>query len=175
MFNKCFKLKEIKGIEYFNTNNVINMNSMFQCCNELEYLNLSNFNTSNVTDMGWMFNKCSKLKEIKGIDKFITNKVINMERMFNDCNELEYLNLTGFDISNVTNMGYMFNKCYKLKEIKGIEKLISKGTINTEKKSQNDDELEDLYIIDFYVSNLINKECMFNECNLLKGIDKYRK
>ena len=29
MFNKCHKLKEIKGINKFNTNEVTNMNSMF--------------------------------------------------------------------------------------------------------------------------------------------------
>ena len=47
------------------------MSTMFQGCNELEYLNLSNFNTSNVLDMGWMFNKCFKLKEIKGIENLL--------------------------------------------------------------------------------------------------------
>ena len=51
MFNNCKKLKEIKGINNFNTNNVTKMNSMFQACNELSYLDLSNFNTSKVNDM----------------------------------------------------------------------------------------------------------------------------
>ena len=42
MFNKCYKLKEIKGLNNFNTNNVTNMQSMFQGSNVLEYLDLSN-------------------------------------------------------------------------------------------------------------------------------------
>ena len=67
MFNKCYKLKEIKGINNFNTNKVTNMNSMLQLCNELKYLDLSNFNTSNVTDMQWMFNKCYSLKQFEYI------------------------------------------------------------------------------------------------------------
>ena len=46
MFNNCNKIKEIKGINQFNTNNVTKMNSMFQQCKELIYLDLSNFNTS---------------------------------------------------------------------------------------------------------------------------------
>ena len=62
MFNNCHKLKEIKGINKFNTNQVSNMNSMFQGCNELEYLDLTNFDTSKVNDMGYMFNNCHKLK-----------------------------------------------------------------------------------------------------------------
>ena len=94
MFANCFKLKEIKGINKFNTNKVTDMQVMFQECNELEYLDLSNFDTSNVTNMAWMFNKCHKLREIKGINKFNTNKVIDMQIMFQECNELEYLDLT---------------------------------------------------------------------------------
>ena len=62
MFNNCNKLKEIKGIEKFNTNKVADMNALFQACNEIEYLDLSNFNTSNVKNMALMFNKCHKLK-----------------------------------------------------------------------------------------------------------------
>ena len=79
MFNQCQKLKEIKGIEKFNTINVTSMGSMFQQCKNLEFLDLSNFNTSNTINMSYMFNKCSKLKVIDGIYKFITNEVINME------------------------------------------------------------------------------------------------
>ena len=35
------KLKEIKGIEKFNTSKVISMIAMFNQCNEIENLNLS--------------------------------------------------------------------------------------------------------------------------------------
>ena len=116
MFNKCHKLKEIKGINNFNTINVTNMNSMFQECNELEYLDLSNFNTMNVTDMSWMFNQCHKLKEIKGINNFNTINVINMEAMFAYCYKIEYLDLLNFNTSNVTDMSGMFENCHKLKK-----------------------------------------------------------
>jgi len=62
MFNECNKLKEIKGLNKFNTNKVNNMKAMFNFCSELESLDLSNFNTENVTDMSGMFNECNKLK-----------------------------------------------------------------------------------------------------------------
>ena len=62
-----------------------------------------------------MFYECHKLKEIKGINKFITNKVTDMCAMFGECSELEYLDLSNFDTSNVTNMEYMFEECNKLK------------------------------------------------------------
>jgi surface protein len=61
MFNGCKKLKQIilthPWLSYkFITNKVVNMNSMFQECSELEYLDLSTFNTENVTNMTGMFN-----------------------------------------------------------------------------------------------------------------------
>ena len=115
MFNECYKLKEIKGINKFITNKVIDMKGMFSECKELEYLDLSNFNTSNVIDMGWMFNECHKLKELKGLNKFITYKVTNMYAMFNKCIELEYLDLSNFNTSKVIDMSGMFNQCNKLK------------------------------------------------------------
>ena len=65
MFSTCRKLKEIKGINKLNTSNVIDLNGIFQECNELEYLDLSNFNTSNVNNMKGMFYNCKKLKKNK--------------------------------------------------------------------------------------------------------------
>ncbi len=40
MLNECFKLKEIKGINNFNTNEVTNINAMFQQCNEFKIFRL---------------------------------------------------------------------------------------------------------------------------------------
>ncbi len=42
MFNSCQKLKEIKGLEKFNTINVTLMSGMFQNCYEIECLNYLN-------------------------------------------------------------------------------------------------------------------------------------
>ena len=115
LFNQCEKLKEIKGINKFNTDKLKNVQYMFYSCNELESLDLSNFNTSNITNMACMFFECKRLKEIKGLNKFITINVEDMHKMFSNCYELESLDLSNFDTSNVNNMGYMFFECNKLK------------------------------------------------------------
>ena len=83
MFNQCIKLKEIKGIDKFNTSKVTNMSTMFQECNNLINLDL-NFDTSNVSDMEGMFFNCNKLKYLN----------INFT-LKNDCitnNMLKYIN-----------------------------------------------------------------------------------
>ena len=79
MFNNCNKVKEIKGLNKFNTRKVTDMNTMFQECNVLEYIDLSNFNTDNVTDMSFMFNKCNNLKSLNLKNFSITN--CNTENM----------------------------------------------------------------------------------------------
>ena len=73
-----------------------------------------------------MLGFCDKLKKIKGIEKFNTIKAENMNSTFCACHELEELDLSNFnnsnvkDTSNVNDMSYMFNQCHNLKEIKGI-------------------------------------------------------
>ena len=76
IFLGCTSLTSI-NLSNFNTNNVIDMNSMFYRCSSLTNINLSNFNTNNVVDMGGMFNGCEKLnkngiitKDRKIIEKF---------------------------------------------------------------------------------------------------------
>ena len=93
MFNKCFKLNKILGIDKFNTSKVSNMYGMFNECNELVNLDLSSFNTINVTNFGIMFQECFKL---------------------------EHIDISNFNFKYAKNIRWMFNKCYKLKEIKGI-------------------------------------------------------
>ena len=143
MFSSCYKLKEINGINNFNTIKVNDMYSMFTCCNELKNIDLSNFNTSNVTDMSYMFSSCKKLKEIKGINNFNTINVTNMSSMFEECEEMECLDLSNFNTSNVTNLEKMFKRCYKLKEIKGIN--------------------------NFDISKIKDKETMFEDCKELSN------
>ena len=46
IFNKCKRLKEIKGLDKLNASNINDMEGMFQDCAELESLDLSNFDTS---------------------------------------------------------------------------------------------------------------------------------
>ena len=81
-------LTTIEGIEYLNTENVTNMNSMFDRCSALTSLDLTNFNTAKVTDMNYMFIDCSALTTIFVSDKFVTSQVTKSVDMFSGCNKL---------------------------------------------------------------------------------------
>ena len=77
-----------------------------------------------------MFNGCSKLNKIMALNKLITNKVRDMKAMFCKCKELEYLDISNFDTSNVTDVSGMFSGCNKLKEIIGINNFSLNNVIN---------------------------------------------
>ena len=62
-FNKCRKLKEIKGINKFSITNAFDMVTKFQQCNELIYLDLSNFNTINVIEFDIILQEYFELKQ----------------------------------------------------------------------------------------------------------------
>ena len=84
-FSGCKNLTDIEGIENLNTENVTNMNSMFDRCSALTLLDLTNFNTAKVSDMSYMFMGCSALTTIFVSDKFVTDQVTDGRDMFHMC------------------------------------------------------------------------------------------
>jgi len=128
-------LKEIQGLEYFDTSRVTNMNSMFRWDSAFTTLDLSSFDTSNVTNMRSMFTNMSNLTSLNlsgfntskvsdmshmfygvssltslDLSSFRTSKVSDMSHMFEEMTALENLNVSNFDTSNVQNMSWMFTK-----------------------------------------------------------------
>ncbi|MCR5455687.1 MAG: DUF285 domain-containing protein [Bacteroidales bacterium] len=112
-FLVCSNLKEIEGLQYLNTENVTDMNSMFLGCSSLTSLDLSSFNTENVTNMSSLFAGCSSLTSLD-LSSFNTGNVTNMGGMFYGCSSLTSLDLSSFNTGNVTNMGLMFSGCSSL-------------------------------------------------------------
>ena len=62
MFCGCSSLTNI-DLSNFVTQNVTNLESMFDRCSFLRNINLSNFNTQNVINMRGMFYGCPSLKK----------------------------------------------------------------------------------------------------------------
>ena len=91
-----------------------------------------------------------------------------MGAMFQECNELEYLDLSNFDTSNVIDMGNMFFGCHKLKEIKGINNFNTNKVTNMNGMFQDCNELEYLILYKFNNSNapINNKELLNKIINL---------
>ena len=103
-FCVCPNLTTIEGIEYLNTEKVMNMNSMFDRCSALTSLDLTSFNTANVTDMSYMFMGCSALTTIYASNKFITSLVTKSVDMFSGCKNLK--GAIEYDGNNTNNKDY---------------------------------------------------------------------
>ena len=139
LFAGCNNLKQIKGIEYLNTEEMTDMSFMFDDCSNLTSLDVSGFKTDKVTDMSLMFSDCKNLTslDVSGfntenvtriylmfsgcsnltsldVSGFKTDKVTDMSWMFYDCSNLTSLDVSGFKTDNVTDMRWMFDRCSNL-------------------------------------------------------------
>ena len=143
----------------FDSSKMTNMNSMFEGCSSIEYINFHNFNTSSATDMSNMFKGCTNLKKLVLTD-FDTSSVQNMDDMFNGLT-LTSLNLTSFDTSKVTSMNNMFSGCDSLQNL-----LIT--NFNTEKlKTANNMFPNNLEYLD--ISNMAENEVIKKEVSSLES------
>ena len=114
-FGSLGATKEIKGLEYLNTSEVIDMHYMFKGT-VLEKIDLSGFDTRKVTDMYGMFYGNAELTSLD-LTSFNTENVTNMEGMFEFCSKLENVDLSSFNTRKVTDISSMFRGCEAMKEV----------------------------------------------------------
>ena len=168
-FSGCNNLTEIKGIEYLNTENVTNMQEMFNACSKLTSLNLTSFNTAEVTNMSYMFKSCNALTSLD-LTNFNTEKVTDMQGMFGECWDLTSLDLSNFNTEKVTNMRQMFYNCSDLTSL-------NLSNFNTEKVMYmsnmfyNCNKLTSLDLTSFNTAEVTKMDNMFNGCSALTSLD----
>ena len=114
--SKLTNVELVTGLQYLNTANVTNMESMFCGLRKIHSLDLSSFNTSKVTSMKNMFNDCAQLFSID-LSSFDTYNVVDMSYMFAHCSWLNVLDLSRWDFTNLTYVEGMFYNCSNLQTI----------------------------------------------------------
>lgn len=108
-------IEDIEGLEYLDTSEATDMESMFFGCSSLTNIDLSTFNTEKVTSMREMFSYCQSL-QLLDLSNFTTTGVTDMQGMFNGCTSLVTIFAgSGFSIDNVTNDTDMFLDCTSLR------------------------------------------------------------
>lgn len=156
IFNGLRGLKEIIGLENWDTSSVTNMQDMFLNCTSLRTIDVSGFDTSKVTNMlrtfvdnnleniiginNWdtsslvllynTFGNCMSLVNLD-LTNWNTSKVEDMYGLFQTCVKLEILDISGWDVSSCTNMSSIFNNCNALLSIIGNKTLqdVENGTV----------------------------------------------
>ena len=114
-FEGMAKLETVTGLEYLNTSNVTDMNSMFRRCHALKSLDVSRFDTRNVTNMSYMFGGCGF--ESIDVNDFDTRNVTKMASMFASCVNVTAFDLTNFNTKKVESFEQMFENCQNLTTI----------------------------------------------------------
>ena len=124
MFYDSSLLEFLPDISKWNTKNVTNMKYLFSGCISLMSLPyISKWDTSNVTDMSYMFQNCNSLIKLPDISKWDTNNVTKMSSMFENCSSLLSLpDISKWNTINVCDMSYMFQNCSSLISLPDISK-----------------------------------------------------
>ena len=124
LFNECELLTSLPDISKWNTSNVSIMNNIFSKCYSLSSLpDISKWNTNNVTDMSFIFYYCSSLISLPDISKWNTINVINMKGIFYGCSSLNSLpDISKWNTNNVNNMNGLFSYCESLISLPDISK-----------------------------------------------------
>jgi hypothetical protein len=169
LFYNCNALKEIDGIENLNTEQVTDMNHMFENCSSLTKLNLSNLNTRKVTNMGSMFSGCKSLTSLN-LANFNTEQVRDMSFMFSECSSLTELNLSNFTTGQVTNMRGIFYECSSLSEI-NISNFNTSQVTDMGLMFYNCSSLKKLELYSFNTRKAENMSAMFGRCSSLKELN----
>jgi len=95
-----------------------------------------------VMSLAQMFDGCQSLKEID-VSNFNVSNITSFARMFANCRSLTEIDISSFDTTNVTSMNQMFVYCY---------------------------DLTTIYVSDLWdISNVTSSSNMFYECLLLEG------
>ena len=112
----------IDGVEYYQVKLYKDLDNNFRSfagnTNNIYNLIFKDVDTSNVTSMESMFDGCTKLVylDMYGFD---TSNVTSMMKMFNKCNSLTSLNVSWWNTSKVTDIRAMFQYCYNLTSLGG--------------------------------------------------------
>ena len=124
MFQDCYNLTSLKGLDKFDTSKVTNMNYVFQNCKSLiEIAGIYGWNTQKVTSFSNMFDGCESLIELPNLSKWETKTATRMDYMFSNCTNLEEIQyISEWNVENVIDMNSMFENCSKLNSFPDISK-----------------------------------------------------
>ena len=168
-FREFTSLKEIEGMEYLNTSQVLHMCLMFYNCSSLKNLDLSHFDTSIVLDMDGMFGGCSALTSLD-VSHFDTGNVTDMSWMFGGCSALTSLDVSHFDTGNVTDMSWMFGGCSALTSL-DVSHFDTGNVTDMYSMFYDCSALTFLDVSHFDTGNVTDMSWMFGGCSALTSLD----
>lgn len=96
------------------TDEVTSMFATFNNCNQIKTLNVAKWDMGKCASMKFAFQNCTSLKTIEGIENWNTPSLTDMSYTFTSDSNLLSLDLSGWDLTNVTTMEAAFSACVVL-------------------------------------------------------------
>ena len=111
MFYGCSALKtaDLAGLD---TAGVTSLRRVFSECKKLVSVDVTGWDTSAVEDMSYLFDYCNALTTITGYENWNTGSVWNINKAFNRTTSIDKVDLSKWNLSQVTNSGWCFQMCY---------------------------------------------------------------
>lgn len=179
IFNQCFELPYI-NVSKWDVCNVTDMNRAFQGIgyNNNSYLcGFDDWNVSKVKYFNAMFKHCRNTIIDCDFKKWNTSSAVNMNDMFSFCKIITTLNLSNWNVSNVTIMKQMFYNSYNLKSVGDLSKWNAPKCTNARFMFGGDSQVDNkMKFTSLTLNNLFNNgiiediSCMFQKCYDLKSV-----
>lgn len=170
MFYGCSSLNKLTLPRKVKTEKLESMFSMFKGCSSLTALDLSGWNLNNVIDMSGLFQYCSSLTSLKLPKVLDTKKIQSMTSMFSGCSALTSIDLSGWNVENVTEMGDLFYDCSNLKVL-NLSGWTPKSLTKIYRMFLNCTSLENINLSGWNLENMTEIQYMFSGCTSLKTVD----
>ena len=179
--------KEIYFLDYsFYNNNLkeLNENSTILYINKIKTKNKNFFKPEkegiyeitlrfdkSIKDSSSIFCNCDKIESID-LSKFDITNITNMSCIFKGCTSLEYLlGINNFDTKNVNNISGMFKGCSSLRDLPDISKWDISNVTDISWMFDGCNLLESLPDIkNWDTKNIINMDGLFNDCSSIKSL-----
>ncbi len=126
-------------------------------------------NVTGMTDASVFFAGCSNLSYVD-MSGFDTSNVTDMWGMFSECGNLNNVNLSGLDTSNVTNTGSMFSGCSSLRSV-DLSGLDTSNVTDMRSMFSGCSSLRSVDLSGLDTSNVTDMGSMFSGCSSLRSVD----
>ena len=170
MFNCCYNLTNIHGIEDWNTGKVTNMHDAFAFCYGLTSLDLSRWDTSKLTNVIGMFYHahCIHTLNVTGL---VGPSVNNIQGVFRDCHQLTNLiGINTWDVTNVIDFTNIFKVCQNLINIDISNWNNSQATLTVDMFAECH-RLQTVNIGNIISNKVTSMQGMFYACYALTQVD----
>ena len=165
MFRKCYNLRAVGTTS---VTNLTSLNSMFNDCKSLTYVNCENWDTKNICTMMQTFYGCSSLTTLN-TSKWNTDSLIGINQLFYGCSSLTTLDVSKWNVSSVTSMSNTFDSCSSLTTL-DVSKWDTGQVVNMNNIFYGCSSLTTLDVSKWNMKNVNSIGSMFQNCTSLTGV-----